>query len=80
MGGESKLVSLTLGGAACRGSAKRRQTYDAPPKRIRKVVVLLVRVLLGQVDEERGEDEAEEADVDGRYELLRVLSCDALRS
>lgn len=46
-------------------------THRAPPQRVCVGGKLLVELVLHQVDEERGEDEDQEADVPGRHQLLR---------
>ena len=46
-------------------------THQSPPEGISKTPEHFVFVLLNEVDEEGGEDEAEEANVDGRDQLLR---------
>ena len=46
-------------------------THHSPPQRVGVGTKLLgVAILLGEVDEERGEDEAQEADVECREQLL----------
>ena len=47
-------------------------THQSPPEGVGEAPEHLVLVLLDEVDEEGGEDEAEEADVDGRDQLLPV--------
>ena len=45
-------------------------TYHSPPEGVREAVDVLVVLLLHDVDDERGEDEAQEPDVDGRDQFL----------
>jgi len=48
-----------------------RETYNAPPEGIGKVAKLFrVCLFLGQVHEERWEDESQEANVHGREQFL----------
>ncbi len=47
------------------------RTHHSPPKRVGEALEIVVDVLLHQEDEEGGEDEAQEADVNRRYQLLR---------
>lgn len=42
------------------------QTHHAPPQRVGVCLELLVELVLHEVDEERGEDQNQEADVPGR--------------
>ena len=45
-------------------------THHSPPEGVREAVDVLVVLLLHDVDDERGEDEAQEPDVDGRDQFL----------
>lgn len=47
-------------------------THRAPPQGVRIGRKLLVELVLHQVDEERGEDEDQEADVPGSHQLLQA--------
>lgn len=47
------------------------RTHQAPPERVCIGVKVVVLAFLGQVHQERGQDEAEEADVPGGDQLLR---------
>ncbi len=46
------------------------RTHHSPPEGVGEALEALVDVLLHQVDEEGGEDEAEKADVDRGYQFL----------
>lgn len=46
-------------------------TNHSPPEGVRKIGVFIIDVLLGQVNQEGGEDQSQEANVNGRYQFLR---------
>lgn len=49
------------------------EAHHAPPQSVGEGGVLVVGVLLAEVDEEGGEDEAQKADVDGCEEFLETF-------
>lgn len=46
-------------------------TYQTPPECICVCIKVLIFSLLGQVHQERGQDEAQEANIPGSNQLLR---------
>lgn len=50
----------------------RPNTYHSPPQSVGERAILLVVVLLAQVDEEGGENKAQEADVECGQQLLSM--------
>ena len=47
-------------------------THHSPPKGVGEIANFFVLFFLDEVDQEREEDQTEEADVDGRDQLLSV--------